>query len=303
MSEQPDYHMLNQYENEANLEAHVRTTGPEIWRQTGGNITHFVAGLVTCGTITGNGRFLKSRNPDVKVIGVHPAEEHDIPGVRSLKQLQQTTLFFPDEYDAVVEIDNRSAYEMSLRLTREESLIAGPSSAMALLGALKVIEDEPEAVVVVIFPDNIFKYASSVARHFPEFRSAPDASNDGAGPSPKEQFLNELVENSRNTHNPLECGGLKARLDNSEPVLLIDVRDAKTYAKQHVTGAVNIPVPGLAVRRAELPESLEAPIVTICNKGNLSISGMLVLQSMGYRNVQSLNGGTLKWAKEGLPTA
>ena len=82
--------MPNQYENEANLEAHVLSTGPEIWRQTEGKVTHFVAGTGTCGTITGNGRFLKSKNPGVQVIAVHPAEGHDIPGVRSIKQLELT---------------------------------------------------------------------------------------------------------------------------------------------------------------------------------------------------------------------
>ncbi len=153
--------MPNQYENEANLEAHVRTTGPEIWRQTEGKVTHFVAGLGTCGTITGNGRFLKGKNAGVQVIGVHPEEGHDIPGVRSLKQLQLTKLFVPQEYDAVVEVSDREAFDMCLRLNREESMIAGPSSAMALVGALKVIEDQPDAVVVTIFPDNSFKYAST----------------------------------------------------------------------------------------------------------------------------------------------
>ena len=78
--------MLNQYENLANPGAHLGSTGPEIWSQTGGAITHFVAGLGTCGTITGNGRYLKSMNPDVQIIAVHPEEGHDIPGVRSIKQ-------------------------------------------------------------------------------------------------------------------------------------------------------------------------------------------------------------------------
>ena len=164
--------MPNQYENEANLEAHVRTTGPEIWRQTEGEITHFVAGLGTCGTITGNGRYLKSKNPSVQVIGVHPEEGHDIPGVRSLKQLELTKLFVPQEYDALVEVSDKEAFDMCLRLNREESMIAGPSSAMALVGALKVIEDQPDAVVVIIFPDNSFKYASTFERHFPEMRAA-----------------------------------------------------------------------------------------------------------------------------------
>ena len=162
--------MLNQYENMANPGAHLNSTGPEIWHQTDGGITHFVAGLGTCGTITGNGRFLKGKNPDIKVIGVYPEEGHDIPGVRSLKQLGQTKLFLPDEYDGLVSVSNDEAFAMCLRLNREESLIAGPSSGMALAGALKVIEDNPDAVVVVIFPDNAFKYASSFERHFPQFK-------------------------------------------------------------------------------------------------------------------------------------
>ena len=95
MGKQPGWHQLNQYKNPANPDAHFRTTGPEIWRQTDGKITHFVAGLGTCGTITGGGRFLKSKNKDVKVLGVHPGDGHDIPGVRSLKALKLTDFFLP----------------------------------------------------------------------------------------------------------------------------------------------------------------------------------------------------------------
>lgn len=292
--------MLNQYENLANLEAHVRTTGPEIWRQTEGKVTHFVAGLGTCGTITGNGRFLKSKNPGVQVIGVHPEEGHDIPGVRSLKQLEQTQLFKPEEYDTLVEVSNREAFDMCLRLNREESLIAGPSSAMALVGALEVLADQPDAVVVIIFPDNAFKYASSFERHFPQVRAAPAAA--AREPSPKEQLLGTLVENSRNPHNTLEVDDLRAALQGEAPPLLLDVRSAEVHAKQHVTGALNIPLAELGARQSELPAEREHPIVTVCNRGNLSISGMLFLQSLGYCNVRSLNGGTIAWAELGLPT-
>ena len=301
LGNQPDFHMLNQYENEANLEAHVRTTGPEIWRQTEGKVTHFVAGLGTCGTITGNGRFLKSKNPDIKVIGVHPEEGHDIPGVRSLKQLEQTKLFFPDEYDGLVEVTNRESYDLCLRLIREESLIAAPSSAMALIGAFRLVPDEPGVVAVVIFPDNVFKYASSCERHFPQFRSAPAADAPGAEPSAKEQLMNSLVENSRNPHNTLDVEELQAALENSKP-FVVDVRSPEAYANQHVAGALNIPTKSLKERAGELPEDHDAPVVTVCTRGNASLSGMLVLQSLGYRNVKSLNGGTLKWAEKGLPT-
>ena len=294
--------MLNQYENEANLEAHVHTTGPEIWRQTEGKITHFVASLGTCGTITGNGRFLKGKNRDIQIVAVHPEEGHDIPGVRSLPQLKQTKLFRPDEYDTLVEVDNSSAFEMCLRLNREESLIAGPSSGLALVGALKVIADQPDAVVVVLFPDNAFKYASSLERHFPQFQAAP-SSGASSEPSSQEQLLSTLVENSRNPHNTWEVETLRAALEAKDPEpLMIDVRGSDIYSKQHVIGAVNIPLAEMGSRQAELPENREEPIVTICNRGNLSISGMLFLQSLGYRNVKSLNGGTIAWAEKNLPT-
>lgn len=293
--------MLNQYQNEANLEAHVLTTGPEIWRQTEGKVTHFVAGLGTCGTITGSGRYLKAKRRQIQVIGVHPEEGHDIPGVRSLAQLKQTKLFHPKEYDRLVEVSNREAFDMCMRLNREESLIAGPSSAMALVGALKVVEDDPDAVVVVIFPDNAFKYASSFERHFPEVRAARPLAPSG-GASEKEALLAALVENSRNHHNTLEVDDLERSLSERAPWLL-DVRSPEVYANQHVSGAVNIPLAELSSRQAELPPEREHPIVTLCNRGNMSISGMLVLQSLGYRNVRSLNGGTIAWAERGLPTA
>ena len=93
IAEQAHFLMLNQYTNEANPGAHYETTGPEIWRQTEGRVTHFVAGLGTCGTITGTGRYLKEQSADVQVLGVHPSEGHDIPGVRSIRQLQQTQFF------------------------------------------------------------------------------------------------------------------------------------------------------------------------------------------------------------------
>ena len=163
-----DFHMLNQYKNEANIEAHIKSTGPEIWRQTAGRVTHFVASLGTCGTVTGNGRFLKGKDPNIKVYGVHPKPGHNIPGVRSLVQFQQTDLFKPEEYDGLIEIDDAEAFEMCLRLNREESIIAGPSAAMALCGALKVVEDHPDALVVVIFPDNVFKYASTFEESIPK---------------------------------------------------------------------------------------------------------------------------------------
>jgi len=95
---------------------------------------------------------------------------------------------------------------------------------------------------------------------------------------------------------------LMALREDADAPQVIDVRSAEAYAKQHVAGAVHIPVAELAERQSELPDDLDAPIVTACFRGNMSISGMLVLQSLGYRNVKRLNGGTIGWAEQDLPT-
>src|SRR6185369_12834894 len=114
------------------------------------------------------------------VLGAHPADGHDIPGVRSLRQLKQTELFFPNEYDGLVEVSDEQAFRMALRLNREESIIAGPSSGMALAGALALVPDEPGLVCVVIFPDNAFKYTTSFRKHLPELFPAPTRAAESA---------------------------------------------------------------------------------------------------------------------------
>lgn len=308
---QPDFVLLDQYQNLANPDAHFRTTGPEIWRQTEGRITHFVAGLGTCGTITGNGRFLKSKNPAVKVLGVYPEEDHDIPGVRSKRALGQTKLYFPNEYDGEIEITNREAYDLTLRLNREESVIAGPSSGMALAGALKLVPDEPGVVAVVIFPDNIFKYASSVLRHFPQLApvlagATPKLPTPSAAtaPSKNEQFLEEMIENLKNPYDSVAVTDLVKELDGAatpKPVVL-DVRPFDQFAELHIPGSVNLPQSELSQRKSELPADRETPIVMVCGVGKFSKNTTLYLKSMGYRRVRSLKGGINEWVRKQQPT-
>jgi cysteine synthase/rhodanese-related sulfurtransferase len=308
----PGFVLLDQYTNEANPDAHFRTTGPEIWRQTEGKITHFIAGLGTCGTITGNGRFLKSKNPGVKVLGVYPEDGHDIPGVRSKRQLGQTKLYFPKEYDGEAEVTDREAYELCLRLNREESIIAGPSSGMALAGALKMVPDEPGVIAVVIFPDNIFKYASSVCRHFPEMcppppNSGSDAAPAGiAAPSAHEQLFDQMIENLKNKYDSVAPTDLAKELNGGASErpkpLVIDVRPADQYADMHVPGAVNLPQSELNQRKGELPADINAPIVMVCGIGKFSKHTTLFLKSLGYRNVRSLKGGINEWVRKQQPT-
>ena len=299
----PEFVLLNQYSNEANPEAHYKTTGPEIWRQTEGKVTHFVAGLGTCGTITGTGRFLKEQESKVQVLGVYPEDGHDIPGVRSQRQLAQTDLYRPDEYDQEVEVNNRDAYDMCLRLNREESIIAGPSAGMALVGGLRMIPDEPGVLAVVMFADDIFKYASSVIRHFPEL--APPSSGDEAAanaPSKNEQLLSSMIENLKNPHDSIKAGDLHTALGAESPPLIVDVRGPDNFADGHIDGAVNIPQDDLPTRASELPTDRDAPIIMVCNIGKFSKYTTLLLKSMGYRNVKSMKGGLNEWVRKGHPT-
>jgi S-sulfo-L-cysteine synthase (O-acetyl-L-serine-dependent) len=159
------YAMPNQYENEQNVEAHFRTTGPEIWRQTDGRITHFFVSLGTCGTVTGTSKFLRSKNPAIKVVAVQPTEGHDVPGLRNVSQLGVSKLFDASLIDDILEIDFRLAYTRALELCQNEGLMAGPSSGLILEGALEIILRDKKGVGVMIFPDSIFKYTSNMMKH------------------------------------------------------------------------------------------------------------------------------------------
>lgn len=296
----PDFHMLDQYRNEANPESHYKTTGPEIWRQTEQQVTHFAAGLGTCGTITGTGRFLKEKNPAVQVLGVHPGEGHDIPGVRSLVQLKQTELFRPHEYDRMIEVSNDEAYALCLRLVREECIIAGPSSGMALAGALKMVPDEPGNVLVVVFPDNVFKYASSVMRHFPALFPAAGAAAPSA-PDLGMQLYDEMVEHAKKSPDAVTTDQAQAMMAQQH-ALVIDVRRPERYGAGHVAGAINIPLAQIGESLSALPQDKDRPILCVCEVGNMSANGMLYLKSLGYSKVKSLSGGTRGWTQKGLPT-
>ena len=294
IAEQPEFGMLNQYENVANPDAHYQTSGPEIWHQTEGTVTHFVAGLGTCGTITGVGRYLKEQDPTVQVLGVHPSEGHDIPGVRSLRQLRQTQFFHPDQYDGLVEVHNQEAFDLCLRLNREESITAGPSSGMALAGAFKLIPDEQGNVAVVIFPDSVFKYASSVVKHLTGL--GEEQASTGSDP---ERLLNVMIENARiNSELTIDVDEAY-ELWHAEKPFVVDVRDYPDYREMHIPGAVNVPLYELVDRVPDLPEDLDAPVLSVCQRGNASLPGVLFLKSLGYRNAKSITGGTNAWSEKG----
>lgn len=304
LSEQPGWTQLDQYHNPANPGAHYRTTGPEIWRQTGGAVTHFVASLGTCGTITGTGRYLREQNPDVKVIGVHPTEGHDIPGVRSRRALALTDFFLPEEYDAVVEITDEVAYALAQRLHLEESIIAGPSGALALAGALEQIPDEPGVVAVVIFPDNAYKYISSFRKHLPDlFPPEPDELVAPAAPAnPFGAHLEAAFALAKKGPDVIDVH--EARRRHESGITLLDVRNPGEVEQVRIEGSTPLPLPRLSEGATDgLPADLGAPIVTVCAAGTRSLYALLLLKAQGYRNVTSVEGGVGAWVEAGLPVA
>jgi cysteine synthase B len=161
-AEQPErYYYANQYDNPANWQAHYLTTGPEIIQQTGGQITHFVAGLGTSGTLTGVGRYLRQYNPDIQLVAVQPDSSfHGLEGLKHIPSAIQPGIFDPSLPDRTLEISTEASYEMVRRLAREEGLFVGISSGAAALAALQVAAELEEGVVVTVFPDAGYKYLS-----------------------------------------------------------------------------------------------------------------------------------------------
>jgi len=301
LAEQPGWRQLNQYANPANPDAHYRTTGPEVWRQTQGRITHFVASLGTCGTITGTGRYLKERNPEVQVIGVHPTVGHDIPGVRSRRALALTDFFRPEEYDGLVEIGDDEAYALCRRLFLEESLTAGPSSGLALAGALREIPDEPGVVAVVIFPDHAFKYVSSFRRHLPDLFPAEPTVVATPPVSPFAHHLDAALAFAKDGPDVIDVHTAQAALAAGATV--VDVRNADEVARVSLPGATHLPLPELSAGRTDgLPADRHAPVVTICAAGVRSLYALLILKAQGYTDVRSVAGGMGAWVEAGLPT-
>jgi cysteine synthase A/cysteine synthase B len=158
-----DYVSLNQYENELNVQAHHRTTGPEIWSQTQGKITHFFAGFGTCGTITGVGRYLKEKNPEVKIIAVEPASpDHKLPGMKRITGLAEE--YIPKILDNSVidgreDVTDKEAYRTAIKLARQDGILVGPTTGAVLHVALRYAKTNA-GLAVVISPDDAFKYVS-----------------------------------------------------------------------------------------------------------------------------------------------
>jgi cysteine synthase len=160
IAENPDaYLMPNQYDNPDNVRAHYESTGPEIWAQTEGTVRYFFAGFGTTGTVTGVGRFLKERDPDIRVIAVEPVPGHHISGLKNLEETCVPGILDRSVIDEVVYVDDEQTAEIARRLHCEEALFAGSSGAAIVAGALRFLEGRSGTAVAVI-PDSSQKAVS-----------------------------------------------------------------------------------------------------------------------------------------------
>jgi cysteine synthase B len=156
------YYKPDQYNNEANSLAHFKTTGPEIWHQTEGRVTHFLAAIGTSGTVMGAGRFLKSKNRDIKVIAVEPDDAmHGLEGLKHMASSIVPGIYHENELDSKIPISTEDAYEMVYMLGQIEGMVIGQSAGAAMLASLRVARTLREGTIVTIFPDFGDKYLST----------------------------------------------------------------------------------------------------------------------------------------------
>lgn len=295
-----------------------------------------MASLGTCGTVTGCGSYLKEKNKDIQVIGAHPPKKHDIPGVRSIAQLRVTAHFKPDSYDQLVEVTNEHAFELCRQLNQDESIPAGPSSGMQVAAAMKAVPDEPGVVAVLIFCDQVFKYASSIVKHCPTV-FPPKPQLEPAEVSCLAQICKFAQQMPGNTVRADELKALAA----DPAVKVIDVRPAEEWAgRKRVRDSLNIPlkqimgeeVPGCrrkvrkvtnaagAVQKLDssstelLPEPIKGmlndhvkgakEVLMVCNRGKDSLLSLLALRvalGEGAPRVRHVGEGMFEWMSIGGP--
>ncbi|ALM07118.1 cysteine synthase [Sediminicola sp. YIK13] len=155
------YIMLNQFGNDDNWKAHYKSTGPEIWRDTEGKVTHFVSSMGTTGTIMGTSTFLKEKNPNIQIVGVQPADDAKIPGIRKWPEEYLPKIFDRSKVDQIIEVTEEAAIVMAKRLAKEEGVFSGMSSGGATVAALELAKTLEKGVIVSIICDRGDRYLSS----------------------------------------------------------------------------------------------------------------------------------------------
>ena len=155
------YVMINQFSNDDNWKAHYKSTGPEIWNDTDGKVTHFVSSMGTTGTIMGTSTYLKEKNSDIQIVGVQPTDNSSIPGIRKWPKEYLPKIFDAKKVDQTIEVSQEEAKQMAIRLAKEEGIFSGMSSGGAAAAALRLAETLESGVIVSIVCDRGDRYLSS----------------------------------------------------------------------------------------------------------------------------------------------
>jgi len=161
LNKEKGYFLLNQFENDDNWKSHYNTTGPEIWKDTSGEITHFVSAMGTTGTIMGVSTFLKEKNNSIVIVGAQPTDNSKIPGIRKWPEEYLPKIFDRSKVDKIIEVSEEEARVMTRRLAKEEGVFAGMSSGGAVASALKLAEKLENAIIVTVICDRGDRYLSS----------------------------------------------------------------------------------------------------------------------------------------------
>jgi cysteine synthase B len=158
----PDkYFMPDQFSNRYNKIAHYRTTGDEIWRQTGGKVDYFVSALGTSGTIMGVGKALKEHDPDIKVVSAHPVKGHYIQGLKNMEEAIVPAIYDESKIDITIMVETDVAHEMTRQIVKQEGIFVGMSSGAAMYAAIEIAKRIDSGTIVTIFPDRGEKYLST----------------------------------------------------------------------------------------------------------------------------------------------
>jgi len=161
LNKEKGYFLLNQFENDDNWKSHYNTTGPEIWKDTNGEITHFVSAMGTTGTIMGVSTYLKEKNNNIMIVGAQPTDNSKIPGIRKWPEEYLPKIFDSSKVDQIIEVSEEEARLMTKRLAKEEGIFAGMSSGGAVASALKLAENLENAIIVTVICDRGDRYLSS----------------------------------------------------------------------------------------------------------------------------------------------
>jgi S-sulfo-L-cysteine synthase (O-acetyl-L-serine-dependent) len=155
------YFMPDQFSNQYNKNAHYKTTGDEIWRQTGGKVDYFVSALGTSGTIMGVGKALKEHNPKIKIVCAHPVKGHYIQGLKNMEEAIVPAIYDPTQIDTTIMVETEMAYEMTRQIVKREGIFVGMSSGAAMYAAIEMAKRVESGVIVTILPDRGEKYLST----------------------------------------------------------------------------------------------------------------------------------------------